>query len=477
MKPSSITASAASSRSPRRLEPVEPPRHDRAQARRHRDLAGGVHRRRQLLGEERVARRRALDGAEGGGRERAGGGTPRDRGDRGAVERAERDFHRGAPLEQTRAHARGRLRKRLVAHAGDHEQALAGGAAGDVAHQRRGGLVRGVQVVDHEHRAALAGRLCEQVSDRREDAVTVHGLLGCARRAAHRGQQPREGGLRAVGERADQLRAPLGERVERLDHRRVRRVALLLVSGAAQGVEAERLRLAEHGLDEAGLADPERARDEQRAAVGGRRAPERAERRGELPLAPFDRSVEEPGRPDRRPARELALERQRLRGGLRADPRELVAQEAELARGGRPVAARDVLAHACAVGLLVGGILAQHVLPAGLGAQRREAALAQLRAGRDRPLRVELVGQQLAAVGGVVAALEALDVGGHLGGRGELYDATAKGDRAAIPERASHVACRLVEVRRGGIGAETRPQRLQHLGRAQAGARGRGRAA
>ena len=53
-----------------RVEPFEPPRHDLAQPRRHRDLARGVHRRRQLLREERIARRRALDGGEGVRRQR-----------------------------------------------------------------------------------------------------------------------------------------------------------------------------------------------------------------------------------------------------------------------------------------------------------------------------------------------------------------------------------------------------------------------
>ena len=133
----------------------------------------------------------------------------------------------------------------------------------------------------------------------------------------------------------------------------------------------------------------------------------------------------DPGRADRRAARELALKRQRLLGGLRAEPRELVAQEAELACGGRPVAARPVSAHERAVRLLVGGILAQHVIPAVLGPQHREAALPQTRAGAEGPLLVWLVGQQLAAVGGIVAALEALDVGGYLGGGGELDDSAA----------------------------------------------------
>src|SRR5437763_2186892 len=221
--------------------------------------------------------------------------------------------------------------------------------------------------------------------------MAVHGLLRRPRRAAHRWQESRECGLCAVGERAGQLRAPRGERVERLHERRVRRAALLLVGGAAQRVEAELLRLGEHGLDEARLADTERARDEQRAAIGGGGTLKSAERRGELSLAPFDGSVEEPSGADRRAASELALERQRLLGGLRAEPRELVAQQAELARGGWPVAARCAAAHERAVGLLVSGVLAKHLLPAALGAHHREAALAQPRARAERPLLVGLV--------------------------------------------------------------------------------------
>jgi hypothetical protein len=155
--------------------------------------------------------------------------------------------------------------------------------------------------------------------------MAIHGLLGRPRWGAHRRQQSRQRGLCAVGERTGQLRAPRGERVERLHQRRVRRAALLFVGGAAHRVKAELLRLGEHSLDDARLADPERPGDEQRAAIAGPGPLKHVERRGELSLTPFDGSVEEPSRADRGAACELALERQRLPGGFRPEPRKLLA--------------------------------------------------------------------------------------------------------------------------------------------------------
>ncbi len=142
--------------------------------------------------------------------------------------------------------------------------------------------------------------------------MAVEGLLLRPHRATHRGQQSRQGGLRAFRERAGQLRAPRSERVERLHERPVRRTPFRLVRGAAQRVEAELLRLGQHGLDEARLADPKRASHQQRASIGRHGTLQRSGRRGELALTPFDRSVKEPSRADRRAAHELALKRQRL---------------------------------------------------------------------------------------------------------------------------------------------------------------------
>jgi pimeloyl-ACP methyl ester carboxylesterase/DNA-binding CsgD family transcriptional regulator len=228
-------------------------------------------------------------------------------------------------------------------------------------------------------------------------------------------------------------------------------------------VKAELLRLGEHCLNDARLADPKRAGDEQRAAIGGRGMLQRDGRRRQLVLTPFDRRVEEPGRADGRAARELPLERQRVLGGLRAEPRELVTQQAELASGGRPVATRRMSAHEGAMGLLVGWVRAEHVVPAALGAHHFEASLTQPRARAEGPLLVRLVGQQLAPVGGIVTALEALDVRGHLGGRAELDQSAAQDDRAAVTERAARVACGLVQVGRGRVGGELRPEHLEHL--------------
>jgi hypothetical protein len=128
-----------------------------------------------------------------------------------------------------------------------------------------------------------------------------------------------------------------------------------------------------------------------------------------------------------------------------------------------PVAARHAAAHERAVSLLVGGVLAQHLLPAPLRAQCREAALAQARARPEGPLLVGLVGQQLAAVGGVVATLEALDVDGDLGPRGQRDHSAAKHHRVSVAERAARVARGLVQIGRCGSGAELRPEHLEHL--------------
>src|SRR5829696_6108613 len=100
----------------------------------------------------------------------------------------------------------------------------------------------------------------------------------------YRRQESRERRLCAVGEGAGELRAPGGKWVERLDERRVRRAALLLVRGAAKRVETELLGLGQHRLDQTRLAGSHRAPDEQRAAVPSRRTPQGGDSRGELAL-------------------------------------------------------------------------------------------------------------------------------------------------------------------------------------------------
>jgi hypothetical protein len=186
-----------------------------------------------------------------------------------------------------------------------------------VVHERSRCLVGGVQVIDHEHHTALRGSLHQQLGDRGEHAVAIHGLFPLPRGAAGRGQQSRKRDLCAVAQRAGQFRTPRRERVKCLYERRVGCAAFLLVGGATQRVKPQLPRTGQHGLGQARLADPERARDEQRTAVSGRGVLQRAERRAELSLTPFDGSEEEPRRVDRGTAHELALKCQRLPGGLR----------------------------------------------------------------------------------------------------------------------------------------------------------------
>ena len=302
------------------LEPFEPLPHDLAEPGRDRDLAGSVHRCRQLFGEERVARRRACDGIECFRRQRPAGRALRDCCQRAAVERTERQLHRGPAPEEPRSHERRRLRKWLIAHRGDYQQPLAAAVAGEMMHERQRCFVSVVQVIDRQHHTALRGGLSQQLSDGAEHQTTVHLLLRHPLRATHRRQQSRERDLRAVAERADQLRAAVGERVERFRERRVGRSALRLVPCTAQCVEGQLLRLGEHGLEQARLADPDRTGDQQRAPVRGRGTLQRDERRGELSLPSFDGGAKEPGRVNRRAPGELALKRQRLLRRLDAQP-------------------------------------------------------------------------------------------------------------------------------------------------------------
>src|SRR3954453_1102043 len=160
--------------------------------------------------------------------------------------------------------------------------------------------------------------------------------------ATQRGQQPCQRCLGTLVESPDQVGAPLGERIERVHERRVGHPTLPLLSGAAQRVEPKLLRPGEHNVDEARLANPERSRDKQRTPIAGRGALKRDKRRGKLSLPPFDRSVKEPRRADGRPRGESPQQRRVFARWPRAEPGELVAQQAESTRCGPPVAAGRV---------------------------------------------------------------------------------------------------------------------------------------
>jgi hypothetical protein len=228
-------------------------------------------------------------------------------------------------------------------------------------------------------------------------------------------------------------------------------------------VEPELLPFGKQCLDQPRLAGSHGAPHEHRAAVARRRTPESGEPRGELALAALERRVQQPRGADGRPARDLAGERDRLRRWLHPRARELVAQQAQLACRRRPIAAREVPPHDASVGLLVGRLLAQELLPLAVLARDLEPPPPQARPRRERPGRVGIVRQELAAVGRVVPALEALDVGRHLRLRGELHHARAEHDRAPGSQRPARVARGLVQVRGGGIRAQLRPEALEHL--------------
>ena len=144
---------------------------------------------------------------------------------------------------------------------------------------------------------------------------------------------------------------------------------------------------------------PSGARDEQGAALAVRGAPERAD------AEPSSRS---------RPSTGAWRSRAARTAGPRVSSRWSASVSSEGSAPSRESSSRSrrnwraaaglsplasVPAHERAVGLLVGGVLEQHVLPAALGAQHREPALAQPRAWAEQPLLVGLVGQQFAAVG------------------------------------------------------------------------------
>ena len=339
MKPSSITASAASSRSPSGSS------RSSRRATTSRSRGGTVTSPEASTDAASSSAKNGLPAAERSIAARAPDGSGRP----AARSRDRRERRRGRA-------DRARLRRRRRARAGSSARARPPrGAPHRACRRPRAGArrrrcARGSARAPPSPRRPRAGRRSTSTTprsaaacasswrDRREDTVAIHGLLPPPAGRAHRRQQPRQRRLRAVGERAGQLRAPRGERIERLHERRVGRAALLLVGGAAQRVKAELLRLGEHSLDEARLAHPQRAHDEQRAAVARRGALQRAERRGELALTPLHRRVEEASRANRRAARELAVERQRL--ARRAPRRAARARRAAGGTGARRPACR-----------------------------------------------------------------------------------------------------------------------------------------
>jgi hypothetical protein len=217
-------------------------------------------------------------------------------------------------------------------------------------------------------------------------------------------------------------------------------------------------RLDEPRLAHAGLAgDHERAA----AAVGGQ--PQRPDRLGQLLAAPDDRAGQRPRRLHDLPAGGLLVQRDGLRVGLQAQPRQLVAEDVEAAGGALAVAGLQLGADQLAVGLLVGRVLGEHVVPASPGAQRPHPPLAHPLARGRRPRLVAVVGQQLAAVGGEVAVLEALDVGAHGPAGRQLDHPLAQHDRLAGAQRAPRVVGGLVQVGDAGLGRQVRPQLLDHL--------------
>ena len=459
------------------LEVGQAPAHDRAQPRRHADLPRRVDRRGQLLRQERVAGRGAFDGAQRARRQRSHGGPLGDRRDRGAVERPEGDLDRGAALEQARSDGGGRAGERLVAHAGDDEQPQAACAAREVVQQRGRRLVGGVQVVDREQHAAIRGGFVEQLRHRVEHAMAVGARLGGLRRR----QQP----ARAwTASRRAARRSSSGRwRTSGSSASTTGAYGAWPSSACAaprRRVQAERVRFGEQRLDHSRLAQAERTADEQRATVAGRGSSQRGGGDVELALAPDHGSVQMARRAHRGPAQHLATEVERRLAGLHAEPRELVARPPELAGRRRAIAIRRVPEHQPAMRVLVGRVLTQHVLPAAFVAHQREPALAQALAGLEDPRRVRVLGQQVATVGGSVAALEALDVRHHLGPRararrprGGARWPPARRARGARDERPC-AGSRRPPPRSGAATATRRPRRATGGGRERAPGAGRG---
>jgi hypothetical protein len=157
-------------------EPVQARVEQVGQARRHADVAAaGRGGRAELLGVERVAGRGDDERVGGGGVERRAGRPLADLAHGVVVERAQAHDDRGAPVGQPAHEPVGRGAGRRRAQRGDDDQRRGARRAAEVVDEPQRRLVGRVQVLEHEHEAALARRLVEQVADRRQQPVALGG--------------------------------------------------------------------------------------------------------------------------------------------------------------------------------------------------------------------------------------------------------------------------------------------------------------
>jgi hypothetical protein len=320
-------------------QPGDPGVEQIVQLLRHAHPAGGIDRGGQLLREERIAGGGRLDRARGLRGQRALRGATRDPPRRRRRQRREHDIHGGAPLAQAGAHAHEPGRDLAGARGRDEHHSLAPGDAREVVHDVQRGLVGRVEVLQDDHDAALARRRGEQLAEPGQQLMTLgRPPLAAVRPARHRRREQAQHLLRAVRESCDEIRAREKERLQRLHDRPVGNRPLLVMGDAAQRVPAAALAVGEHDLGDARLSHPRIAEQEQRASASTGGRPHRLSHRGQLAVTSLDGGVEEQHVAHRRTARDLRVQRDRLFARLQAQPRELVAQRAELARRRQPVA-------------------------------------------------------------------------------------------------------------------------------------------